>query len=458
MPPLPPTKSLFPLPTVPFERYMLADDRPGHPMTNFLEVDLEGPVDVDRLHATLDEVFPRHPLMTSVVESHSGKARRWSITPERPRLHVVAQDEPLFADGGDARMDLAEAPGTRLWWRPTGPDRGTLIFQMHHAVSDGLGKRTFLFEWLNRYAAAGGADVPPLSEPRLAILKGRRDPPRSTFRPPPFWTKARRTQLKKRIAREFEVAFGTDPDPLGRTCTPPREPSVEPSYRKASLDAEAFATLRGRAKARGVTVNDWLLTAQFVAMRDWARRCGDDGPRLMRILVPISLRAPHEMPGPAMNRVTYKFVWRRTEEVDDLPALLAGVNEEMQEFREERPASYLKWLNRLERIPGGLAKRIDPGRCVATMCLSNIGDLAKAFSWALPVEDGRLVAGDVTVADVRSAPPKRPLMRASNVVYGYGGGLHMVACCEGRELCRGESEEFLRTTMAAAEALSPGGA
>ncbi|MEM7812926.1 MAG: hypothetical protein AAF532_15730 [Planctomycetota bacterium] len=448
---------LFPLPTVPFERYMLADDRPGHPMTNFLEVDLEGPVDVDRLDDLLDDLLPRHPLLTARVEEHAGGARNWSQHGDRPRIRVTSSGDPLFATPAEARMDLSEEPGTRLWWRPTGGERGTLVVQMHHAVSDGLGKRTFLFEWLNRYAAAGGADVPPLAAPKPEILNFRRDPPRSDFVPAPFWKPARRKVLLERLRREVHVAFGADPDPLPRTCTPPAQPSVEPSYRAARISPEQFVDLRRRAKASGVTVNDWLLAAQFVAMRDWAVRCGETDPQTMRILVPISLRSPDEMPGPAMNRVTYKFVWRTTEQVDDLPALLAGITEEMQEFREERPANYLRWLNRLEVIPGGLAKRIDPDRCVATMCLSNVGDLAKAFSWALPAVDGRLVAGDVTVTDVRSAPPKRPHMRASNVVYGYGGGLHMVACCEGRELCRGESEDFLNLTMDTAAGMLPDG-
>ena len=45
--------------------------------------------------------------------------------------------------------------------------------------------------------------------------------------------------------------------------------------------------------------------------------------------------------------------------------------------------------------------------CIATTCLSNIGDPSKRFTADLPREEGRIVAGNLTLEDIRGVPPIR---------------------------------------------------
>jgi hypothetical protein len=70
---------LFPLPLVPFEHYMLTDDRADYPMTFFLQLRFAGSMDQPRFRAALDSAVALHPLLRAHVRvafgaaSHAGR-------------------------------------------------------------------------------------------------------------------------------------------------------------------------------------------------------------------------------------------------------------------------------------------------------------------------------------------------------------------------------------------------
>ena len=92
------TASIFPLPLVAFERYMLADDRPEYPMTFTLTLRLAGTVDREAFEAAVDEALARHPLLVALVEGSSRRRPRWvSVRRDGDRRWTGAASPRRFA-------------------------------------------------------------------------------------------------------------------------------------------------------------------------------------------------------------------------------------------------------------------------------------------------------------------------------------------------------------------------
>ncbi|WP_172457487.1 non-ribosomal peptide synthetase [Pseudonocardia sp. N23] len=131
-------------------------------------LDLDGPLDVDRLHRAADALVARHPVLrTAFVEGDDGE----------PLQVVLASAKPQWSDSdaGD-RFDLADAPLIRFTLTQLGPDRHRLLVTNHHIVLDGWSSPIVYGDLLQLYAADGDARSLPAAPPyrdhlrRLATL------------------------------------------------------------------------------------------------------------------------------------------------------------------------------------------------------------------------------------------------------------------------------------------------
>ena len=66
---------LFPLPLTPFERYMLADDRPDYPMAFPAVVEFSGSLRRAEFDAALEGALREHPLLRARVDG--SRRRPW---------------------------------------------------------------------------------------------------------------------------------------------------------------------------------------------------------------------------------------------------------------------------------------------------------------------------------------------------------------------------------------------
>src|SRR5690606_4576691 len=100
--------------------------------------------------------------------------RRW-IELSRPIVPIDWHDErePLQYPGGREYIDLRREIGIRAWVR-TGTDSGRILFQLHHACTDGVGVLGFLLDVLREYAGRveANAGVAP-SRRDASLLEGR---------------------------------------------------------------------------------------------------------------------------------------------------------------------------------------------------------------------------------------------------------------------------------------------
>ena len=435
-----PGPDVFPLPCTPFERFMLLDDRPSHPMVYTVEVDLTGSIDADLLQSTLAETLSRHPLLCASLEGTALSRPRWVRASTAPRL-VIGADHPP-AEWHDEPIDLHSGPGIRARLA-TGCDPGPLTLRVHHACTDGLGLFTFVLEWL---ATCGrrrdrGQIPRPLPDSTTQLLRHRGRFPQSRERLS-FTDRVRRIRRQLNVVSAATVPVALD-DGL-RNSPAAATASTGSRFYEERLSRDELALIRLCAKESGVSFNDWLLAALAQTIVRWnqERDQSSDGNRL-RMTVPVDLRERDEQFTSACNRVSYKFLSRTYGGCLDWSSLLASISREMSAVREHRTVVYLKWLRRLFLIPPLARHFARPDRCMSTALLSNVGDLSAAGRLLLPVVDGRLRAGDVEILAMRAAPPRRPLTHVAIATLSYAGELSILAARDDRNLSGAAMTRFL---------------
>ena len=102
---------LFSLPLIPFERYMLVDDRPGYPMSFVFVVELAGTPDRTALEAAFQAALARHPLLSARLAVALGPGHRRTSQPR------VAREQ------GRSRLSNREADQlAHICWNARGCD------------------------------------------------------------------------------------------------------------------------------------------------------------------------------------------------------------------------------------------------------------------------------------------------------------------------------------------------
>jgi len=416
---------------------MLLDDRPSHPMSCTIELTLDGLVDEELLQAALTEVLPRHPLLVSRIHDDSRGVPCWIPAETWPVLVTDSSRDDSLPELEEP-LDLQRAPGLRLRLRSIG-ERMQLLVHFHHACADGAGIFTFVLEWLAAYGRLQNAGLipAPLLPVDLSWLKNREP---ASVRPP--LTVLDRCRA---ILRRIRIALAAT-GPLAE-CSESGKSSFEneprSGIRETRLSEPSFHSLSSSVESSGGTLNDWLLAALLRTCVDWnARHQPFMGKRWMRIMVPVDLR-DRNTPGTAANHVSYKFVSRRLGSRVDWAKLLSGIIGEMAIVRTHRTSAHLDWLRRLFRIPAVARWIIHRDSCMATAVLSSLGRVTVAFNSLLPHRDDRFHSGEMIIADIRVAPPKRPGTNFAAVTYRYANEFRIVARDDNQSLTGDALKTFL---------------
>ncbi|MFO7904406.1 MAG: hypothetical protein R6U98_17210 [Pirellulaceae bacterium] len=430
----------FPLPLVPFERYMLADDRPGYPMTFVVQVELEGTPDREAMDAAFTDALGRHPLLTARLKRR-GLKRQWvSTNDDLPRLQWrMPPAEPTICFG--TPIDLAVAPavaGEIL----VGEGTARLLLLFHHAACDGIGAMRFigdLLAYYGRRAAAGG------KEPTLLPVDAANLPYRGLFDvsvPEPI----SRWDVIRGTLREGWKVLSRRPLPIhcGRRPGKSRR-SSRSRLLTITLPEEFYHRYSFQASAGGVPVNDLLLRDMFLAIQQWnAQQAPGKARGWLRVNMPTSLRGKRGGRMPAANVLGYALVTHHGDECDDPARLLTELAAETDAIRKwSLGALFIEAIRTVDRVPGLLRVASRLSRRFSTVVLSNLGDPVRRFRARLPRCGKELQAGNLTLKSISGAPPIRPGTRAALALFSYGDRLTIGLNVDPRWLDEAAAREFL---------------
>ena len=453
------------LPMTAFERLMLAEDTPDHPMTAAVELELAGVIRRMPFEQALEATLSAHPLLRALLD-RTKQPYFWSWAV--PTQVVIDWNEwkvPLqFAE--QEYIDLTRESGMRLWIR-VGDDCTRLVLQLHHCCTDGMGVREFVFDLLRAYAAAcEGRDPATVIERDLSRLRYRDDfyhrqgRVRGYLRmcggmlvravrwageesiPIPADARAQpRLYSEPSAAAQTRLRNGTAELGHGPEGGEPASPLS--AIRTVCFSVEETLALRMLAKKSAVSLNDLLIRDLFLLLSERCegltsierqegnaeeRQAGRDPKREYAICMPVNLREADDVRMPAANKMMMTFLRRSPEEVANPQRLLDSVRSETLAIKRNRRGLQLQvavglMLKLLGRVPVSVLEK----KSFATTVLSNLGSLDPPESGEGRVNDSDAARcqtfGNLRAQKISTAPNGRPGTAAVIVVLTYAGRL-----------------------------------
>ncbi|MGW7078461.1 amino acid adenylation domain-containing protein [Streptomyces sp. NPDC054866] len=231
-------------------------------------LDLDGPLDVDRLRASWQAIIARHPILrASFHRRASGQAvqviaREVELPWSEVDLSALSADDARAAldrvveEERARRLDVTAAPLLRLLLIRLGENRHAQVVINHHIVTDGWSLPVLIAEMSAIYAAGGD---------------GRTLPAATSYREYLAWLE-RQDKEAAREAWRTEFAGADEP-----TLTVPEDPSAAPAVPERvpfEFGEELTRSVVELARGHGLTVNTvvqgaWaLLLARIVGRTD----------------------------------------------------------------------------------------------------------------------------------------------------------------------------------------------
>jgi hypothetical protein len=430
----------LPLEVLPFEEYMLRDDRPGYPMNTFARLRFSGPLERDAAEMAFQTALSRHPLLRAIVRPAAHGRLEWVAADPGPPPLVWCRgpcDGPFPPTGG---IDLTAESGLKGWVVEDG-SRAVLVLQFHHACCDGVGLLQVVEDFLLAYSSA----LPgPPGRNGLQRLEPHLLPGREAFGlTPQNGSRALPAQatgllgLRQLLTRHPIPLLAHEPTPFDPL--PPGYPAVM----TRQLPPAELRALKQLAVRDGVTVNQRLIRDLFVAVDDFQARYQPHAAEgWLRFSVPINLREAKDRRLPAANVVSMVFLDRRRAQIADPDRLLASIHHDLELSRRLRLGLTFMWsISFFRALPGGLDHMTMGERCVATCVISNLGTVLRRTP--LERQQGRIVAGNVVLEDMDILAPLRPGTAAAFLIFCYADALCVSMHYDPRRLAREQATDLL---------------
>lgn len=403
----------------PFEHYMLLDHRPDYPMNILVRLRFNGVLDHAQLDKALALALTQHPMFALTAQPHR---RHWHWEPSHAAIHIQwlpdgpEEDFPVLSP-----LDVRIEPGLRVLACEDNA-RMDLIFQAHHATCDGLGLLGFVEDLLTYYTrVCPELPNPPAPEVDLGILKIRQ---RFGLTRGQFF----RANLKQGSAwRSLFHYLRRDAQPLI-----PQAPAREgtgtslryPRVLTHRLNRSQSASLLSYARSQGVTLNDILIRALFLALRNHQELPKTKITPRLRLCIPINLRPAGTNRFTAVNLVSHTFLNRRPRDVSAEPPFLQGIHKEMQRIRKRQLGLALPLgITVGHNLLGGLKKICNSSRCQATAVLTNPGRIFQ--NSALCNDRHQVVLGDTVLESMDFLAPVRPKTNVTLAAFTYADLLNL---------------------------------
>lgn len=446
----------FPLSLTGIEHFWLWDDTSQYPKRFRVALQFVGTIDWDAWNEALRLAVSRHPML--VAHLTPTKPLQWVI-PTDPEIQVCWGKGDFGTSPFESAMDLTNEAGLRIWGgevdenhpnaKPepmplatgtelqaggqstreanaygsdieTPKSRYFFVVECHHAVSDGLGLRQCVAEWIVIYDRLttqstkddreGKGKLVKLDPSRL-VDRGvvKRPLPTSDSRPPTVLESIKLSfsflSLRpKKLASSERLQL-----PLSKTANHfHRVLILSPEETDRVLNAEAVES---------ATFNDIAVAAILKMVVDWNEKQSlpnnpgtQSKSQRLRVMIPVDLRSIQDMRMPAANRLGFGFVVADSKTCDDRQMLIARVFEQTKALRQFGLGwDFPEIFNFVSRMPK-LAKwitRIPLNG--ATAVVTNLGDLTRRHRRQLAAMDDLYPrCGDLKLEAVFCVPPLRP--------------------------------------------------
>ncbi len=443
------TRRLFPLHLAPIDNFFLMDDRPDYPMTFVSNLFFEGNFQPNALELALDDALQLHPLLNAVIEPAKQGKLCWVKAEEIPAIDFGSLDDEI--DLSDRQVDLQRESGVKIWVRQgiaaDGKRRAKLVFQFHHACSDGTGAHRFIGDLLAVYGirtADPDDPMPTVAKYDDQLLKSRR------FRLQEKFGSGRKLTLVRRTLSQGMDVFGRRITPLQvhpAHAMQERDDVASaalPGVVSHSFDRNEHKALREAAGRLGGTLNDLLLAETFCAMQTWNRQQGVVGPQRLRIMMPSDLRDKRDFAMPAANMTSYNFITRRLKPNDDFTQLVRSIRDETALIKHEnRGRQFIDSIMAARAVPGLLSFLLSRGSCLSTITVSHMGDPTRRFQSTFPRKAGKIVCGDVILEDLIGVSPLRPQTRAALSIITLYRGITLCVRCDPLNMSVADAKSLL---------------
>ncbi|NOY42968.1 MAG: hypothetical protein GXP26_14175 [Planctomycetes bacterium] len=435
----------LPLPLVPFEDYMLFDDRPTHPMSFFLRLRLSGSCDAAALDIALRRALERHPLLSATAQKAGRFRFCWQpLDPNQAavRWQTDSSEAAPTEDGGGLAtyLDLSQRSGLEvIGTRSAGGVE--LLFQFHHSCSDGLGGLQLIEDVLLFYAHEVATPSAPLhvEKPEECRLKVRAKFGLSRW---DLLRIAPKQALGLLGAREFMMRTPDSITPVEPENLSSPLPQTYPTAVRHEFSRAETKRILLAARARETTVNNLLASCLFVALHQFRKQLGiAHHRRWIRLSIPINLRRPGAECSSAANCVSMIFLDRRPQAIEDEKGLLASIHTQMARNLKMDLGLTFPLMLRLIKPLGILATLKGDEQCRCTAVLSNLQ--RPLIDCPLPRRDGKIIAGDLQLDGLDCLPPVRPKTNAAFGVLTYADRLNITQHYDQRVISADEAERLL---------------
>lgn len=402
------------------------------PCSIHLLVDLEEPLDLDRLNQAWTLLPALHPILGSTLHRPWLRPRWRPDTAEPSELLVRREDAPpIEGEPGlqerellSEHLEIRRGPPARLAWieRPGAGPR--LLLSVHHAAMDARACVHLGEELATLYARLRvepkptlSPDYSPRSFPAVLDQVG-------------MSAKQRRAAFRTQRKREKTVGRSSHRDPIDTKSV--RHKALHLSYRAWTFTAEDLAPADAIRRARGWTWNDVFLG---LLAWSWAQAVGAsaEGRDMSAWFVAVDQRPRFGITGGLGNLASLELVGLPDVEGGDALGAMSTAAREMAIRKADQPGLG-------SQIAGELIRRTTPPPLLrvafrgALALLSRLGRHRRIFTNIGPV-DGPLADWDGIAAlhaMVVAPIPGPPMMIATGS--GFRGGVSIVA---------GYSEEWL---------------
>ena len=427
--------SVFPLPLTAFERFMLADDTRQYPMIFFIEIGVTGNLKRTEFESAWEAAIERHALLAANIR-RSWLSWKWKAASTAPVIQW-SNSAPAIPSPEQRQIDLKCKPGLRVWVEH-GSDQSRILFQFHHAATDGIGAIQFIGDVLAAYGCATAENeeerpqIVPVDPERLKIRGERWQKDKA---PPRF--------IRRWLYRVFEVLSVHPCSVLRRTNVTDSDREGRPLFLTRFLERREVNALNSEATRLGVTSNELLALAMFQALYAWNTHHGRNASQeVFRIALPATVRTPMHDDCPAANIVSYILLTCRGCQIEDTASLLKFIAAESRQVLNGRGTGLvLLSIEAACLLPGVMWLLRLPLR-LATTVLANVGDVKRQLRNRFPLRLGKCVAGNVSLDYLWGAAPVRRGTHVATSVGKYAGRLIINLNCDPHFFTADEAEEF----------------
>ncbi len=427
------------LPLVPFERFMIIDDRPEHPMTFYTETRFEGEIDPQALQQAAMATARRSPLLSSRIAETNGEPC-WVAWDE---FHVFVDEvssEAIHTPPRGVSFDLEKEIGWRVWFsRQAG--HSVLRMQFHHAACDGKGAAQVFIDLMTGYSQLTASEENQVDWGKLRP-DGLVD--RGVFPP----VKSTRTVSRWQAIKGAWDFHMRKPKPLAsvrsRSISPEqREPLQWEQLEFTTTETEQF---RQSAREQNCTLNDIATALLFRTLSDWQTSHGKSRPnQRVRILIPTDLRSRADGRLPAANRMGFAFLTRSVSQCQNFDSLVEGVQAETEFIKDTQAGRiFLNDMAFLTGRPKLLSLILRRTGCMATAVLTNLDDPIRRFRRRFPDDNGRIAVGNLSITEIYGLPPIRSGTRAGFGICHCNGKMSLSLQTDPAWFTRADTQTLLK--------------